>query len=649
MDVERYEALGTLGVAVVVDQAAGVVMIDAALSHDEAVDAIQHVMPDVPPDAVEHWVERQLPTAEPLAQWLPLEMGASLGGPSTSVPPVLSTRLNLPSAFVSSPAPPPTPAPPVPPAVPAKAPTPPPNRAARRARSRRHARPSRSRRWVGRVATATGATSIGAVAAAVILAPTGAVADAWDDPIFSRVATEAELVCTPLEGEPLRAQCTDARGHVADAEATVGPDSITYAFSGGVDRTVLKVFSSARAMRRWAASLVEPASYPNLATGDRVALYGSEPAMFAPVEGMFNEQITAEKVAPVVLRTSYAMGMLPDSLALAAKEADPSLDIGGSVKPAPEVQAHAATVLAGSEELGSSDPGLPDEVSVPVPEDPRTPPATPEVSTDPPVAAPPAVPDTEGSPDQDESVSDTEDGEGSAGEAETDEPVEYVLTDPIVPSLPTVPTDPPPPPPPPPEEDQPVSEPPPEDPPVDEEPPPEEDPETEPDAPDEGAPDAETPEEDAPSDDDPPKDDGEGEDTGQKPPDDELPPEEDPGEEDPGEDEHPGKPDPDTEPPVDDDDEEEEQPDRPDPDGEEPGEEESGDPDTTPPPFDEDEHPGQGDPDTPPPHEDGLLDDEHPGQGKPDDPPRPPDTPGTTGTPLYDSVANVMEPLLDVA
>lgn len=45
----------------------GVIFVDPALNHDTVVKLIQASMPRAHPDAINHWVERMLPTAGPLA------------------------------------------------------------------------------------------------------------------------------------------------------------------------------------------------------------------------------------------------------------------------------------------------------------------------------------------------------------------------------------------------------------------------------------------------------------------------------------------------------------------------------------------------------------------------------------------------------
>lgn len=363
MDVEQHAELGAAGVAVIVDRPGGRVLIDAALDHVQAVAAIARVMPWVHVDVVEQWVEQVLPTAPPLLDQVRVSLPDTLATvrPAGTDLAVMVDRPRL--ALIPQPGPthssPDTP-----------------NRAGRRADDRKRRRRHKRAPLPVRVARTTAVSGgVGAMAFSIgAMMSTPASADAWTDPIFREVATAAELTCEPLRDEPLKALCTDAVGRSVRAEASIGADRITYTFSGGGDRAALIVFASPAALMQWEQDTkAVPELYPNLAKGDRVAIWGTDPSMLAPFRAFFNGSPDAEDVAPVVLRASYAMGMMPRALAEQAQAADSSIDVDWAITDSmsPQVQFQAASVLAGDARLTS---GVP--VRVPAPfatPDPRMP------------------------------------------------------------------------------------------------------------------------------------------------------------------------------------------------------------------------------------------------------------------------------------
>ena len=335
MQVQRFPQMASLGAAVIVDR--DFVAIDASLDHDQAVKAIREVLEDIAhPDAIEHWVESVLPRSTPLVEILPF--GFVFGEVPTTTPDAV---VPLPAASA--------------PAAPARSTVP--NRATRRASARkRHKKPSRPAKIAGRGVSALGGATVAGLATMMVLNPGMAAAEAWDNPIFLRVASMADMDCHPLEDMPLRAQCTTGDGLVVNAEAMVGADSVTYTFTGfGESRAVVKVFANDRAVNQWVSSISSDSTrFPNLVVGDRVALYGSDPKALEPfLPAVQTKPLSAEDVAPVILRASYAMGMIPGDLAEQMLEADETLGPPAQAGTPEPVQMTAMAVLTGDERLRS--------------------------------------------------------------------------------------------------------------------------------------------------------------------------------------------------------------------------------------------------------------------------------------------------------
>jgi outer membrane biosynthesis protein TonB len=314
---------------VVADPRGGHIAIHPDLDHAGAVEEICRLLPGTHPEVVEHWVEAALPTAAPLRHSVPA--GPVLRGLAHAA----TTR---------------------------------PPRSHRRAQARvvrrghKHSRPSFPVRLVKGAAQSLVPLGVGAVVVMMVTPTAPAQAEAWNDPIFQEVATAAEIVCTPLPDQPLRATCTAANGQQVKAEAQVGPDRVTYTFTGADgSRTVVIIFTSAAAKQQWASDTAEAqALYPNLHKGDRVVIYGTDPSMLAPFERFFDgKSPNAEDVAPVLLSASFAMGMLPASIAQEAQAANPDLVVDWlSTDELPdELQEAAASVLAGN-------PGMRSEVAL---------------------------------------------------------------------------------------------------------------------------------------------------------------------------------------------------------------------------------------------------------------------------------------------
>ena len=302
MRVEQADT--TFPALVVADPEHALIAIHPSLNHQEAVDGICKLLGDrAHPEAVEHWVERVLPTVD-----TPLR---------TSLPNGLSHLNGVPQR-----------------------------------RHKRHARPA----WPVRLAWGLGPAAIVAIVMTLVTPTTTALADAWNHPIFQDVATAAEIACEPLQAQPLRATCTDALGATVEAEAFVGPDRITYKFRDAAEtkKIVVIIFASSKALRQWEEDTADTAAdrYPNLHKGDRVVIYGTDPGMLMPFIRFFEgDTPDAADVARVLLPPTFAMGLLPHEIAASHPGlADHS---GDTHHPPAEVQYTAAAIIAGDARLHS--------------------------------------------------------------------------------------------------------------------------------------------------------------------------------------------------------------------------------------------------------------------------------------------------------
>ncbi|WP_406079214.1 hypothetical protein [Micromonospora sp. NBC_00858] len=239
-----------------------VIFVDPALTREGMAEAIRTALPKVHPDAVGHWVEAAMPSTTPLA-----------------VPQL--------------------------------------NRRERRAKSGRHAA-SRVGRAGMQLTSMAAAAALGVVVVPLVqgtrAAPVAA-AEAWQNPVFSRVEVGSAWDCQGTDNSDLVATCTTPDGTVMHAEAWVGPNSLTFIFTyrdaktGLQHRNTLKVFASEGGVQAWVKTIpTDKALLPDLVVGDRWLMYGSDRDRLQ----RWAERLSEDVILPAdISEVAFKMGLLP--------------------------------------------------------------------------------------------------------------------------------------------------------------------------------------------------------------------------------------------------------------------------------------------------------------------------------------------------
>ncbi|MFF0471553.1 hypothetical protein ACFYPX_29475 [Micromonospora zamorensis] len=239
-----------------------VIFVDPALTREGMAEAIRTALPNVHPDAVGHWVEAAMPSTTPLA-----------------VPQL--------------------------------------NRQERRAKRGRHAA-SRVGRAGMHLTSMAAAAALGVVVVPLVQgagsAPVAA-AEAWQNPVFSRMEVGSAWDCQGTDNSDLVATCTTPDGTVMHAEAWVGPNSLTFVFTyrdaktGLQHRNTLKVFASEGGVQAWVkTSPTDKALLPDLVVGDRWLMYGSDRDRLQRWAERLSEDVT---LPADISEVAFKMGLLP--------------------------------------------------------------------------------------------------------------------------------------------------------------------------------------------------------------------------------------------------------------------------------------------------------------------------------------------------
>ncbi|WP_433353060.1 hypothetical protein ACQPYV_21630 [Micromonospora saelicesensis] len=315
-------------------------------------EVIRTALPQVHPDAVGHWIEAAMPSTTPLA-------------------------------------------------------APQPNRRERRAKSGRHAA-SRVGRAGMQLTSMAAAAALGVVVVPLVQGAGStpvAAAEAWQNPVFSRMEVGSAWDCQGTDNSDLVATCTTPDGTVMHAEAWVGPNSLTFIFTyrdaktGLQHRNTLKVFASEGGVQAWIkTSPTDKALLPDLVVGDRWLMYGSDRNRLQ----QWAERLSEDVVLPAdISEVAFKMGLLP-APRRAESNAREMAHVDEMIRKA------AARILVGDESLPiptttpvdvTPGPGGAEEVLAPVqegpvpgiiPPSPATP-AEPSPMPAPPPASPPAT------------------------------------------------------------------------------------------------------------------------------------------------------------------------------------------------------------------------------------------------------------------
>ncbi|WP_328653364.1 hypothetical protein OG598_05670 [Micromonospora sp. NBC_00330] len=326
-----------------------VIFVDPVLTREGMAEAIRTALPQVHPDAVGHWIEAAMPSTTPLA-------------------------------------------------------VPQPNRRERRAKSGRHAA-SRVGRAGMQLTSMAAAAALGVVVVPLVQGAGStpvAAAEAWQNPVFSRMEVGSSWDCQGTDNSDLVATCTTPDGTVMHAEAWVGPNSLTFIFTypdaktGLQHRNTLKVFASEGGVQAWIkTSPTDKALLPNLVGGDRWLMYGSDRTRLQ----QWAERLSEDVVLPAdISEVAFKMGLLP-APRRAESNAREMAHVDEMIRKA------AARILVGDESLPiptttpvdvTPGPGGAEEVLAPVQEGPvprviPPPPAEPPRMPPPPPASPPVT------------------------------------------------------------------------------------------------------------------------------------------------------------------------------------------------------------------------------------------------------------------
>ncbi|RAO32864.1 H/ACA ribonucleoprotein complex non-core subunit NAF1 [Micromonospora noduli] len=322
-----------------------VIFVDPVLTREGMAEVIRTALPQVHPDAVGHWIEAAMPSTTPLA-------------------------------------------------------VPQPNRRERRAKSGRHAA-SRVGRAGMQLTSMAAAAALGVVVVPLVQGAGStpvAAAEAWQNPVFSRMEVGSAWDCQGTDNSDLVATCTTPDGTVMHAEAWVGPNSLTFIFTyrdaktGLQHRNTLKVFASEGGVQAWIkTSPTDKALLPDLVVGDRWLMYGSDRNRLQ----QWAERLSEDVVLPAdISEVAFKMGLLP-APRRAESNAREMAHVDEMIRKA------AARILVGDESLPipattpvdvTPGPGGAEEVLAPIQEGPvpgviPPPPATP--AEPPPMPAPP--------------------------------------------------------------------------------------------------------------------------------------------------------------------------------------------------------------------------------------------------------------------
>ncbi|MGC4830870.1 hypothetical protein ACLQ3G_22230 [Micromonospora arida] len=322
-----------------------VIFVDPVLTREDMAEVIRTALPQVHPDAVGHWIEAAMPSTTPLA-------------------------------------------------------VPKPSRRERRAKSGRHAA-SRVGRAGMQLTSMAAAAALGVVVVPLVQGAGStpvAAAEAWQNPVFSRMEVGSAWDCQGTDNSDLVATCTTPDGTVMHAEAWVGPNSLTFIFTyrdaktGLQHRNTLKVFASEGGVQAWIkTSPTDKALLPDLVVGDRWLMYGSDRNRLQ----QWAERLSEDVVLPAdISEVAFKMGLLP-APRRAESNAREMAHVDEMIRKA------AARILVGDESLPiptttpievAPGPGGAEEVLAPVQEGPvpgviPPPPATP--AEPPPMPAPP--------------------------------------------------------------------------------------------------------------------------------------------------------------------------------------------------------------------------------------------------------------------
>ncbi|MEU8327295.1 hypothetical protein [Micromonospora sp. NPDC048839] len=343
----------------------GLIFVDPALNHESVVHLIQQSMPLVHPDAIRHWVEAAMPTADPLSSYRAFDQ----------------------------------------------------KRARSRSHEAAHRKPVRTlgdrMASAGRqFATATAAAVLGAVVAPMIMGNHGVVpasaAEAWNNPVFSSVQTGSDWDCSGTDNSDLVATCVAKDGAVMHVEAWVGPDSLTFTFAykdprtGHMQRNRMKVFATPEGVENWFTNVPpDSGEYNNLIKGERWIMYGTDAGRLK----RWAHGLDSTVVIPAdMTQAAYAMGLLVDPGENSPKNQKELATVE------PILRSTVARIILGDNTLPMPvlgpvgpndpieplDPSAPNVPSVPVPQEPsnpvETPPATPP--TAPPINTPAEPPTT---------------------------------------------------------------------------------------------------------------------------------------------------------------------------------------------------------------------------------------------------------------
>jgi hypothetical protein len=173
--------------------------------------------------------------------------------------------------------------------------------------------------FAGKAAVVSTVAAVGiTVAGGVVgVAPQAASAHAFDDQVFNEVKTGSKWVCSP--SQTLTATCVTADGMHLDAQAFVGPDSLSFLISytnpSTLDKeaAILKVFTNSTALDDWIAPFLvhdgdASDTLPNLVKGSRWAMYGTDKARVKA----WSAELGGGGMLPAdVAEASVAMGLLP--------------------------------------------------------------------------------------------------------------------------------------------------------------------------------------------------------------------------------------------------------------------------------------------------------------------------------------------------
>lgn len=245
-----------------------VIFVDPDLTPDEVFNAVQQALPKAHPDAIHHWVEAAMPSTTPLSSHTP----------TRTVPTVKARREGL-------------------------------HRAAKTAGVASK-----------RIASLTTAAAAGA--AAIIFAQGNpvapvAAAEAWENPVFTRLGTDSNWDCAGTDSADLIATCTTPDGIQMHAEAWVGPNSLSFTFAYQTtaptgelqpQRNTMIVFSSPGAKQAWLNQTPDRKAFPHLIIGERWIMYGTDPKRLKSWAGRLGENV----VLPAdVAMAAFQMGLLP--------------------------------------------------------------------------------------------------------------------------------------------------------------------------------------------------------------------------------------------------------------------------------------------------------------------------------------------------